>query len=376
MAISPLMHVSVSESTFHLLPSLRVRCNTICARKRRMAVDRHGIASLLLLLFLILLCANTATATPTFALPVARGITVNNATGTVQIFDKNGNLVKQGDATDGSGSNFDLPALIWIGFSLAIGAFMSIAGIRGWRVTTGAAIGLSSAVLTFAAIINSVNETGLGDIFLTAIVLVIFALGFGIGVFEFARLGGITAVGLAGGAAFGLRIVLLQEGLLISSTQLYALNWLIVGVCAGAAGLSLIWFQRFGLLFGCASIGTFLLGLGVDLFMQKQAGLSLGLRFLFDRNDSHALFFIEHPYTAPLRSRVVLYTSLALTPILALIQHRVFRDPFTRRPVESDDALAINFPTDGVEPEKRKTFFLAMWDGVRREPEKVNRFSV
>ena len=38
---------------------------------------------------------------------------------------------------------------------------------------------------------------------------------------------------------------------------------------------------------GCASVGTFMTGLGIDLLINKQAGLSFGLRFLFDRNDSH-----------------------------------------------------------------------------------------
>lgn len=83
--------------------------------------------------------------------------------------------------------------------------------------------------------------------FLSAIIIVLFACGFALGVFEVARLGGITAVGMAGGVAFGIRIVLLRAGLLVSSTQLYAINWVIVGVFGAAGGLSLIWFQRYGL---------------------------------------------------------------------------------------------------------------------------------
>ncbi|KAJ7072826.1 hypothetical protein C8F01DRAFT_1243852 [Mycena amicta] len=340
-----------------------------------MAVDRLGITPLFWLILLVLY-SNLAVASPTPAL-IPRSFTVNNDTGTLQVFDSKGNVVSQGDATDGSGSNFDLPALIWIGFSLFIGVPMAIAGIRGWRLTTGIAIGISSTVLTFAAIINSVDQTGLADIFLTAILLVIFFVGFAIGVFEFARLGGITAVGLAGGIAFGIRIVLLREGLLVSSSQLYPLNWAIVGVFGALGGLSLVWFQRYGLLFGCSSIGTFLTALGVDLFLEKQTGLSLGLRFLFDRNDSHAAFFVTHPYTAPLRTRIVIIASLALIPILAVIQHRLFKDPFTRRPMESDDALGINFPTDGLEPEKKRaTFFAPLWEGARVDPDKVHRFSV
>jgi hypothetical protein len=54
-------------------------------------------------------------------------------------------------------------------------------------------------------------------------------------------------IGLTGGIAFGIRIVLLRAGLLISSTQLYAINWVIVAICGGAGGLALIWFQRYAL---------------------------------------------------------------------------------------------------------------------------------
>ncbi len=39
----------------------------------------------------------------------------------------------------------------------------------------------------------------------------------------------------------------------------------------------------------CAAIGTFLIGLGVDLLLEKQSGWSFALRFLFDRNNSHFL---------------------------------------------------------------------------------------
>ncbi|KAJ7198575.1 hypothetical protein GGX14DRAFT_666096 [Mycena pura] len=324
------------------------------------------------LLWPLSLAAFSVLALASPALP--RSFTVTNQTGTPHVFDGSGYPVAQGDATDGSGAAFNLPALIWIAVSLLVGVPMACAGIRGWRLTTAVGLGVASAVLTWAAVINSVNASGLADIFLTAIILVFFAFGCALGAFEFARLGGITAIGLAGGVAFGIRIVLLRAGLLV---PLYAANWVVVAVCGAAGGLALIWFQRYGLLFGCASIGTFLVALGVDLVLQKQDGMSLGLRFLFDRNDSHVEFLLAHQYTAPLSTRIVLIASLALTPILAVVQHRVFRAPFTRRPVESDDALAIDFPSDGsMQPPKRSTFFVSLWDGARREPDKVNRFSV
>ncbi|KAJ7099449.1 hypothetical protein B0H15DRAFT_771119 [Mycena belliarum] len=330
------------------------------------------IASLLWLLLVV--CSALVRASPARPLLPRTYFTVNNVTGSIEVFDSSGARIKQGSASDGSGANFDVPAIIWIGFSLLIGLPMAVAGIRGWRFTTGVGIGLAGAVCSWAAVINSVSgDGGIPDLFLNAIVIVFFACGFALGMFEVGRLGGITMIGLTGGAAFGIRIVLLRPGLLISSTQLYGLNWVVVGVFGGGGGLSLIWFQRYGLLLGCASIGTFLTGLGIDLIMAKQAGLSSGLRFLMDRNSSHIADLLTHEFTAPLRTRIIIIASLGLTPILAVIQHRVFRAPFTRRPVESDEALGINFPN--VLETKRTTFLVSIWDGATRH-DKVNRFSV
>lgn len=54
--------------------------------------------------------------------------------------------IPQGPGTDGSGSNFSLPAVIWLVFLLVIGVPLAVAGIRGWRCTTGVAIGLVAIV--------------------------------------------------------------------------------------------------------------------------------------------------------------------------------------------------------------------------------------
>jgi len=332
------------------------------------------VASLFWLLLAVF--STLAAAFPTRPLLSRTSFTINNETGTIQVFDPSGALITQGVATDGSGSDFDLPALIWIGFSLLVGIPMSFAGIRGWRLTTGVGIGVAAAVCSWAAVINTVSGSGVADLFLTAIIIVFFFFGFAFGVFEVGRLGGITTIGLTGGIAFGLRIVLLRADLLVSSTQLYALNWVIVGICGGAGGLSLIWFQRYGLLFGCASIGTFLTALGLDLIMTKQDGMSAGLRFLFDRNGSHMAFLLTHEYTAPIRTRVLLFASLGLIPLLAVAQHRFFPQPFTRRPEESDAELAIDYPTAEVVETKRTTFLIPLWDGAKHKPDSINRFSV
>ena len=131
-----------------------------------------------------------------------------------------------------------------------------------------------------------------------------------------------------------------------------------------------------------ASTGTFLLCLGLDLIVNKQSGMSRGLRFLFDRNVSHLLVSSEylnfpigghitdatgpfhrwlqttslnssHPGDIP-RSNVRLihqHSSLLVSsfiyssPFLAYIQHRVFKHPFSRKP-RPDSAISYLNPME------------------------------
>lgn len=75
------------------------------------------------------------------------GITVNDADGSFVIFNtQTMQLIPQGAASDGSGVAFDASAALWIAVSFLVGIPLSAAGIRGWRFTLGAAIGLSTAV--------------------------------------------------------------------------------------------------------------------------------------------------------------------------------------------------------------------------------------
>lgn len=52
--------------------------------------------------------------------------------------------------------------------------------------------------------------------------------------------------------------------------------------------VDLLWLSlRGGQLVSSASVGTFLIGLGIDLIINDLDGWSRGLRFLFDRNTAH-----------------------------------------------------------------------------------------
>ncbi|ESK97232.1 hypothetical protein Moror_17888 [Moniliophthora roreri MCA 2997] len=292
---------------------------------------------------------------------VLRDVVINKAAdGSTFVIDKATNqVIPQGPATDGSGKDFDTPALIWIIYCIALGLPLALAGIRGWRLTTGVGISVAAAVSAWAALINSVNEVGVSDVLLTLTVVGFSFLGFIFGVFKFAQIGGIVGMTVAGGVAFGVRIVLLKERLLISAENFYAANWGIISVLGVVAGLLLVRYQRPALLFGCSSVGTFLVFLGVDLMLNRQSGLSRGLRFLFDRNTNHLADILSNGYEPSITTQILLALSLVLTPILAYAQHRIFSAPFDRTPRPSDEELGVNYPTN------LRTAFPGLWDTAK-----------
>ena len=50
--------------------------------------------------------------------------------------------VNEGSASDGAGSGFDIPAILWLSFGLVVGLYLTLGGMRLWRITTALAIGL------------------------------------------------------------------------------------------------------------------------------------------------------------------------------------------------------------------------------------------
>jgi hypothetical protein len=201
-------------------------------------------------------------------------------------------------------------------------------------------------IVGWASIVNSVNEVGVPDIVLTTIVLGLFGVGFTIGIFKYARVAGILFLAIEGGISIGLRVVLTRPNLLIPNANLYALNWLIIAAFGVAGGLSLVLNRRVAIvccltaifvlyclmilvqLGACTSTGTFLLALGADLILERQSGISRGLRFFMDKNDNHAavspkvsLFckdaycvqdIIQHGYSPPLTTLIIILASLGL----------------------------------------------------------------
>ncbi|KAF5375559.1 hypothetical protein D9615_009156 [Tricholomella constricta] len=309
---------------------------------------------------------------------VPRGkFTINNVTGTPQVFSPvSQQFIPQGPATNGGGTDFSAAALIWLAFCFVIGTPMAIAGIRGWRLTTGVGIGLSAAVCSWAAFINSVNNIGVPDAVLAAIILGFFFLGFVLGLFEIGRAAGIATLGLTGGLAFGIRVFIMREGLLLQGLDSYPVNWVLITLFGLLGGVAIVWqrIQRAGILFASASVGTFLVFLGIDLIINRQSGMSRGLRFLFDRNASHVLDIIVGGYKPPLSTQILLSVSLGLTPILAYAQHRIFKQPFSRKPRPDSELASLRDYNENEKERQSQTFLAGLWDGAKLKA--TNRFSL
>jgi len=193
-------------------------------------------------------------------------VVITNANGTVTVYSPvTGDVIPQGLASDGSGSGFSLCAVLWIVFSFTVGVPLMLAGYRGWRLTTGTAIGVSVALsckqrphsclptknpdpsAAWSVFVNTLDNVGISDITLTAFVLSLFGLGFLFGLLEVGRIAGILQLGIQGGLAIGIRIVLLRSGLLVSDPTAFFVNWLIVASCGFACAILVVWKQRIGL---------------------------------------------------------------------------------------------------------------------------------
>ncbi|EIN06601.1 hypothetical protein PUNSTDRAFT_54017 [Punctularia strigosozonata HHB-11173 SS5] len=229
--------------------------------------------------------------------------------GNVTVFNPDTQLpIPQGPATDGAGVDFSVPAVLWIAFSAIIGAPLALAGVRLARFTTGCALGLAGVVCSWAAVVNTIAANGVADLTLTLIVFAFFAVLFSLGLLSRFRAASLAVLAIVGGLSLGVRIALLRPGLLV---PIYAVNWAIIALLGAVGGLLMIFKHRVSVVLSSAATGTFLIALGVDLVLNKQDGMSRGLRFLFDRNTSHLADVFEHDYKPRPNTQIILAASLA-----------------------------------------------------------------
>lgn len=155
----------------------------------------------------------------------------------------NGNTtVAQGAATDGGGSGYNAPAVLWIIYCFLLGVPLVIGGLMLPRITTGVAIGLTVTVsstsasrlrvhglidpvlLVWAAFINTEPANDLPELVITLIPMLLFFPGFAFGLYEYGRLAGVILICIASGFSWGVRICMFAPNLAVK--ELWG-SWLI-----------------------------------------------------------------------------------------------------------------------------------------------------
>ncbi|KAJ1305943.1 hypothetical protein OPQ81_010661 [Rhizoctonia solani] len=286
----------------------------------------------------------------------------------VSVFDDvTGAPIPQVQASDGggliNGRAFSAPNVIWAISAAIIGVPLGVAGVRLWRVTTALGGGLALAFAMWAALINTVSESGLAssqsmsDMLILLITGAAFLVGMVGGAFRILVLPAMAAICALGGSSIAARGVILRPGLLVPpgpNQKLAFVNIVIVAVGALSGGLSVIFKQRESMIFSTSCIGSFLVALAVDLIVNGQNGMSRGLRSLFDMNDNHLADLVGGGYNPPPSSQIMIASSLGLTIILSIIQHFAFPGSFQRsRPRDRTQSMMDSSSEKGVSPSSR-----------------------
>lgn len=252
--------------------------------------------------------------------------------------------------SDGGGTDYSPVSISWIVFSILLALPLLTAGVRGYKLTSGTGIGLSLSLLIWVIFVNSTTSgTSLAssqnssDLFLSLAIWGVFAVGC---LGAFVRVGvliGINLLGACAGGALGILLVCLRPGLLV---PIYAINIIPLAFLALAGFLWPLWHQRLAVvcprtipyahssrtiqIVSTSTIGAFFLALSIDLSLNKQSGLSEGLRFLLDRNKAHITITLQTGYHPPLSTIIIIGTCILLIPAFSYIQHRVYKGPFDR----------------------------------------------
>ena len=199
------------------------------------------------LALLFLLAASTVhgvpTVTPGLAVLNARADLQVNVSGDGIVTVWNGNTtVAQGAATDGGGSGYDAPAVLWVIYCFLLGVPLVLGGVMLPRITTGIAIGLTVTVSStfgsplhllhlldfassvWAAFINTEPAKDLPELVIALIPMLLFFPGFAFGLFEYGRLAGVILICVASGFSWGVRICMFAPDLAVK--EIWG-NWLI-----------------------------------------------------------------------------------------------------------------------------------------------------
>ncbi|KAG8708538.1 hypothetical protein FRC08_018836 [Ceratobasidium sp. 394] len=325
----------------------------------------HAYLRFIIMLMLIVSCVNGSPVLVSRA--IVRPIPMPGFS--VSVFDDaTGAPIPQVEASDGgglvNGRVFSAPNIIWAIAAAVIGTPLGVAGVKLWRVTTALGVGLSLAFAMWAALANTISETGLAssqsmsDMLILLITGAAFLVGAFGGAFRIAVLPAMGASCAIGGVSVTTRIIILRPGLLVPpglNDQLAFVNIVIVAVGILCGGLSVLFKQRGSMIFATASIGSFLIALTIDLLVNGQSGMSRGLRSLFDMNDNHLADLVGGGYRPPLSSQIIIACSFGLIPVFCLFQHYMFPGPFIQPRARDRTQSIVDAPFNEKQPTNSQT---------------------
>ncbi|KZT05392.1 uncharacterized protein LAESUDRAFT_813506 [Laetiporus sulphureus 93-53] len=276
--------------------------------------------------------------------------TVSNGTIIVTNPDT-GNVTAQGLASDGSGHDFNASAIIWIVYCFVIGVPLALLGIKIPRMTIGIGIGITATACLWAAFINTEPADSLSDLVVTLIPVCLFLPGFLFGFHHFGHLAGVILIVVASGFSWGVRICLFREDLLVR--EVYG-DWLIGASFAVIHVLVIPHFERIAVALASASVGTFFIALGIDLAVNKQEGMSLGLRLMCDRNKHHWVDLVLEGWKPPTSTIIIVAISLPAALLFAYAQHRLFPKSYRKVPEDDEEEIPPLPERASITDEKEK----------------------
>lgn len=97
--------------------------------------------------------------------------------------------------------------------------------------------------LAWAAFVNSMSASGVPDIAILLTTFIVFIIGVVIGIVTIDYGLGVVFLGVVGGLSFGIRLVLLRDGLLI---PICFLNWMFIAFFGLAGGFTVVYRERIG----------------------------------------------------------------------------------------------------------------------------------
>ena len=209
--------------------------------------------------------------------------------------------------SDGLGDGTRSSPVLWLAISICAPAlFLLVRGRAGWRGTTACGLGYAFALVGWLGCINS-SPAGspVPDGAVLGVSVACGLLGAAAGAWPAWRIG-MIAIGAMGAAAPVVGLILLGDDLLIGLGG----RWALVLLAMLGGGVAVCWTQHRAMSVATGQAGALLLAFAVDAAVNVDAGMTHGLRLLFDGNAAHALGLVG--YRPPTSTRIIICASWAL----------------------------------------------------------------